>query len=139
MHMSRRAILIPTSLLIAILALVMVLSVDGQSLGVTRVLAAGDIACDPATSAFNGGNGTSNACHDKHTSDLLLSLASSASGLAAVLPLGDNQYYCGGYDAFTRSYAASWGRLFSITHPVVGNHEYLTAGGSSPSTGCDST
>jgi chitodextrinase len=71
-----------------------------------------------------------------YTSDLLVN-----AGLAAVLPLGDNQYYCGGYGAFTGSYNQSWGRVKSITHPSVGNHEYLTNGGSSPSqaTGCDST
>ena len=50
-----------------------------------------------------------------------------------MLDLGDNQYYCGGYQAFLQSYDLSWGRVKSITHPVVGNHEYLTSGG----TGCD--
>jgi len=49
--------------------------------------------------------------------------------LQAVLLLGDNQYYCGGYQAFLQSYDLSWGRLISTTHPAVGNHEYLTAGG----------
>jgi hypothetical protein len=52
-------------------------------------------------------------------------------GFAAVLPLGDNQYYCGGYQAFTQSYDASWGRVKTITYPAVGNHEYLTSGGRS--------
>ena len=41
--------------------------------------------------------------------------------------------------AFLQSYDKSWGIFKPITHPAVGNHEYLTAGGSSPSTGCDST
>jgi hypothetical protein len=52
-----------------------------------------------------------------------------------VLPLGDNQYYCGGLAAFQASYNLSWGRLKSITYPSVGNHEYLTSGG----TGCDAS
>ena len=91
------------------------------------IAAAGDIACDPATTAFNNGLGTSNACRQKYTSDLLVSMAPSA-----VLDLGDNQYYCGGYQAFVTSYDLSWGRVKSITHPSVGNHEYLTSGG----TGC---
>ena len=56
------------------------------------IAAAGDIACDPANSAYNSGNGTSNACRQKYTSDLLVN-----GGYSAVLPLGDNQYYCGGY------------------------------------------
>jgi hypothetical protein len=88
------------------------------------IAAAGDIACDPTNSSFNNGNGTSGSCRPKYTSDLLVN-----GGFAAVLPLGDNQYYCGGYQAFVQSYDLSWGRVKSITRPVVGNHEYLTSGG----------
>ena len=54
--------------------------------------------------------------------------------LAAVLALGDNQYYCAGYRAFMQSYDLSWGRVKAITRPAVGNHEYLTTNG----TDCDS-
>ena len=93
------------------------------------IAAAGDIACDPTSSSFNGGNGTSSSCRQKYTSDLLINM-----NPAAVLALGDNQYYCGGYDAFIQSYDLSWGRVKGITHPAVGNHEYLTSGG----TGCNS-
>jgi hypothetical protein len=60
----------------------------------------------------------------KYTSDLLVD-----TGAAAVLALGDNQYYCGGYQAYLQSYEQSWGRVKSITRPVAGNHEYLTSGG----------
>src|SRR5215213_9646892 len=55
------------------------------------IAAAGDIACDPTSSSFNTGNGTSSACRQKYTSDLLVNM-----NPAAVLALGDNQYYCGG-------------------------------------------
>ena len=48
------------------------------------IAAAGDIACDPAASNFNGGNGTSSQCHEKYTGAQL-----AAGGFAAVLPLGD--------------------------------------------------
>jgi acid phosphatase type 7 len=97
------------------------------------IAAAGDIACDPLHKEFNGGNGTSVNCRQKYTSDLLVN-----GGYAAVLPLGDNQYYCGGYQAFMQSYDLSWGRVKDITHPVVGNHEYVkTADPIGPSTGCD--
>ena len=85
------------------------------------IAAAGDIACDPSSSSFNGGNGTSNSCRQKYTSDLLVN-----ADLAAVLALGDIQYYCGGYEAFLQSYDRSWGRVKNITRPAVGNHEYLT-------------
>ncbi len=93
------------------------------------IAAAGDIACDPSSSSFNGGNGTSGACRQRYTSDMLVN-----GGFAAVLPLGDIQYYCGGYQAWLQSYDLSWGRVKSITRPAVGNHEYLTSGG----TGCTS-
>ena len=94
------------------------------------IAAAGDIACDPANSAFNNGLGTSSSCREEYTSNLLVN-----GGFSAILDLGDNQYYCGGYQAFLQSYDPSWGRVKSITHPSVGNHEYLTSGG----TGCDIT
>src|SRR3990172_10481447 len=54
------------------------------------IAAAGDIACDPGESGFNGGNGTLTRCRQKYTSDLLVN-----ANLSAVLVLGDNQYYCG--------------------------------------------
>src|SRR4051794_2609865 len=92
------------------------------------IAAAGDIACDPTNSNFNGGSGTSSNCRQRYTSNLIVN-----SGVAAVLTLGDVQYYCSGYAAFQQSYALSWGQFKSITRPVVGNHEYLTSGG----TGCD--
>ncbi len=94
------------------------------------VAAAGDIACDPADSKYNSGNGVLNYCQQKAVSNLLL-----GGTFSAVLSLGDNQYYCGGLAAFNAVYDPTWGRLKSITHPAVGNHEYLTSGG----TGCDSS
>src|SRR5712691_10556308 len=93
------------------------------------IAAAGDISCDPANSGFNGGNGSSGSCREKYTSDLLVN-----AGLAGVLLLGDNQYECGSLTAFQQSYDISWGRVKSITFPSLGNHEYLTSGG----TGCNS-
>jgi Fibronectin type III domain/Calcineurin-like phosphoesterase len=94
------------------------------------IMAAGDQACDPTYSSFNNGLGTPTSCHQKYTSDLVVN-----QGLAAVLVLGDNQYECGGYDAFLGSYDPTWGRVKSITYPVPGNHEYHTTGGLD----CDAT
>jgi chitodextrinase len=99
-------------------------AVETAAAGDPVVAAAGDIACDPSNSNFNGGNGSSNSCRQKYVSDLLVN-----SGLSAVLLLGDNQYYCGGYTAHLQSYDLSWGRVKSITRPAPGNHEYLTSGG----------
>ena len=96
------------------------------------VAAAGDIACDPLDAKYNNGDGTPTYCRQKDVSNLLV-----GGGLAAVLALGDVQYYCGSLAAFNAVYDPTWGRVKSITHPVVGNHEYLTAGGSGSATGCD--
>jgi hypothetical protein len=86
---------------------------------VIRVAAAGDIACDPNEPNFNGGQGTATACRQFAVSSAIL-----AGGYDAVLPLGDEQYNAGSASAFAASYHPSWGRLDSIAHPVVGNHEY---------------
>jgi hypothetical protein len=91
------------------------------------IAAAGDIACDPTNSRFNDGQGIGTTCRQLAVSNLLVN-----GHFAAVLALGDTQYNCGGYAAFEQSYDLSWGRVKSITHPVVGNHEYMTTGG----TGC---
>jgi chitodextrinase len=126
-HKASRAILA----LIVLVGLITLTAPSDQSSALAAgdpvVAAAGDIACDPSSSSFNTGNGSSNSCRQKYTSDLLVN-----AGLSAVLVLGDNQYYCGGYQAFLQSYDLSWGRVKSITRPSVGNHEYLTSGG----TGC---
>jgi len=105
--------------LVMLIGLVCVLSIPGKLSGKTEVAlaasdpviaAAGDIACDPASSDFNGGNGTTTACRQKYTSDLLVD-----ANLAAVLNLGDAQYECGSLQAFMQSYDLSWGRVKSIT------------------------
>ncbi|HCF28798.1 MAG TPA: hypothetical protein DEV81_16700 [Cyanobacteria bacterium UBA11049] len=85
------------------------------------IAAAGDIACDPKDPSYNEGKGTANKCRMKATSDLLVN-----AGLVAVLPLGDEQYEIGTSSAFQQSYDPTWGRVKSISHPVVGNHEYVT-------------
>jgi hypothetical protein len=86
-----------------------------------RIAAGGDISCDPSLSSYNGGRGTATACRQLYTSDLLGTL-----GLSAVLPLGDNQYPCGGLSSYETAYDPTWGRFDAISHPVPGNHEYAT-------------
>jgi peptidoglycan/xylan/chitin deacetylase (PgdA/CDA1 family) len=83
---------------------------------------AGDIACDPLSPAFNNGQGTDTDCRAASTAKLL-------TGLDAVLPLGDNQYDCGGTAAWAQSYGPTWGVLKPITHPVPGDADYATTGG----------
>ena len=88
------------------------------------VAAAGDIACDPVSPSFNEGRGTARFCHERATSDRLVN-----AGLKAVLAIGDLQYFCGAAAAFMYSYDRSWGRVKTITHPALGNHEYQLSGG----------
>ena len=83
---------------------------------------AGDIACDPTSPAFNNGQGTDTDCRAAHTVGLL-------NGVDAVLPLGDNQYECGGTAAYAQSYDPTWGVKKPITHPVPGDKDYATSGG----------
>src|SRR5205085_8688101 len=61
------------------------------------VLAAGDIACEPTDASYNGGAGTAGACQQRATATELL-------GAAAVLPLGDTQYYAATLSQFQQVY-----------------------------------
>lgn len=90
-------------------------------ISVPVIMAAGDIACDPSSPAFNNGLGTPSGCRQLYTSDIIVS-----SDPDAVLALGDSQYEFGGVPAYLQSYDPSWGRVKSITKPSPGNHEYIT-------------
>ncbi len=99
-------------------------SLQASAVGSPVIAAAGDIACDPMNPSFNEGNGDAFNCHELYTSDLLVD-----GNFTTVLVLGDEQYECGGYEAFRQSYDPTWGRVKAISHPVPGNHEYQTASG----------
>jgi acid phosphatase type 7 len=118
---------LPAALIVAAaavlgLALVRVASADESELaeagGDPVVMAAGDIACDPADPGYNGGEGTSTRCRQRATSDLLVGGAP-----AAVLPLGDIQYEDASLSNIMAVYDPTWGRVKSISRPVLGNHE----------------
>lgn len=87
----------------------------------TVLVAAGDIACNPADPYFNSQRGIPAHCQQRATSKLIGPLHPSA-----VMPLGDTQYQRGTYSGYLGSYAPTWGRYLSITHPVLGNHEFKT-------------
>ena len=99
------------------------------------IAAAGDYGCDPLDPYYNNLQGTTtpDECHEMQTSDLLV-----AGSFRAVLPLGD-QHYCGSLAEYQQAYDPTWGRLKSISHPIPGNHEYLTDSGSGQAIGCDSS
>ena len=87
------------------------------------VMAAGDMACDPTSSHFNGSQGDDKFCQMKATSDLVVNAHPDA-----VLALGDQQYEDATLVDFEQSYDPTWGRFKDITYPVLGNHEYQTPG-----------
>jgi len=79
------------------------------------VMAAGDIICDSLTT-------TSTACQQMAVSQVVVNQMPDAA-----LILGD-LCHTPSTNCFDNYYAPSWGRLFSISHPITGNHEYLVAG-----------
>jgi hypothetical protein len=88
------------------------------------IVAVGDIACPSSDTGRKREPRLVEDCRQMETSDLALQI----DGLAAVLTLGDNQYPTGAIQEFQQSYDRSWGRLKSITHPSIGNHEGLGEG-----------
>jgi hypothetical protein len=84
------------------------------------IAAAGDIACDPHDSRFNGGQGTGSTCRQGATGALLGSLGS----LSAILTLGDIQYDCSPVNEYAQSFGPAWGAFKSLIRPAPGNHEY---------------
>lgn len=87
--------------------------------GVTvSIVAAGDIACDPAQNV-----GVPKDCDQAATADLIGQLNPTA-----VLTLGDDQYQNGTLAGFQSVFGTTWGKYRSIMYPAIGNHEYLTKG-----------
>lgn len=84
------------------------------------VVAAGDIACAPADIDYKNGAGTGTHCMQGSTASLI----GTIPNITALLPLGDNQYKCGGFSDFSAAYATSWGKFNKLAHPIPGNHEY---------------
>jgi acid phosphatase type 7 len=83
--------------------------------GAVVAAAAGDIACDPASSSFGGADPL--VCQHRATAALLV-------GADVVLPLGDLQYPVATLERFLQSYDPSWGQHAARSYPTPGNHEY---------------
>jgi hypothetical protein len=115
----RRAYL--AALVLALIGVPLVLA--ARATADTVIAAAGDIACSPSSQYYKSGNGTSDRCRQKYTSNLLVD-----AGLSAVITLGDNQYDTAKLSSFKQVFDPTWGRFKAIMHPGLGNHEYLTSG-----------
>jgi hypothetical protein len=90
--------------------------VPGRAVTVS-IVAAGDIACDPAHNV-----GMPTDCDQAATAAMIGRFRPNA-----VLALGDLQYQTGTLAAFQQSFGATWGVYRSIMYPAIGNHEYLTS------------
>jgi hypothetical protein len=97
---------------------------DGGGGESVTVVAAGDVACDPASSSFNDGQGTASNCRHEHTARL-----DQAIDPALVLGLGDMQYEDGTLDNYAHSYDRSWGRFKDKTLVVAGGSHDFYGGG----------
>ena len=93
-----------TSIAMAALIISLIPLQPASATGDPVIAAAGDIACDPIDSGFHGGEGTPSRCHEMYTGAELV-----GGAFTAVLPLGDEQYGCGGAAAFEQSYDPAWG------------------------------
>lgn len=85
--------------------------ISSPSTSSLTVVAAGDIA--------------SSNTNDTDTAALVTSISPQM-----VLTLGDSVYESGTASEFNTYYDPTWGQFKSITHPVPGNHEYVTSGAS---------
>jgi hypothetical protein len=105
---------------------------DPPASGDPVVVAAGNIACDPAEKPMDEElrEASGPVCQAKATADLAASLRPSA-----VLALGDLQYDDGTLEKFQSSYGLTWGPLRQITRPVPGHKEYLDAMSGRPAGG----
>jgi acid phosphatase type 7 len=118
-----RSLLITSSCLALLLGTAQLFPVKSHAATEAILVAAGDIACDPGSTFFKGGQGDATHCQQKATSDLVLKHTPTR-----VAVLGDAQYENGALAKFQASYQPSWGRFKSITRPAIGNHEYAIPG-----------
>lgn len=99
------------------------------------IAAAGNIACDPNNPNFHALTGTKTGCRMKYVSDLLVG-PNATPKYGTVLALGDTQYICGGLAGYNQSYDPTWGRVYQVTKPVVGDKDYRSTANAATGTGC---
>jgi hypothetical protein len=117
---ARRVVGLLGGLAVAIAAVLLGLRAgEDRTPATVRVVAVGDMVCDPSDPQFNEGHGTSLGCQHQATSDAAVALAPDA-----LLGLGDYQFEIPATAAYRDDYGPSWGRLREVTIPALGNQEY---------------
>ena len=86
-----------------------------------RIAAVADIACDPASPDFHGGQGSGQRCRAQAVADRI-----SAYAPDLVLIPGDLQYDSGSLAAFRGSFGVAYAGLLDRVRAVPGNHEWRT-------------
>ncbi len=101
--------------LVVVVVLVVVAPVSAATV---TIVAAGDIACAPASNVPSPV-----ACQQEATAQAVEQINPSF-----VAALGDNQYETGSLAEYQGAFAPTWGRFKDRIRPTAGNHEWLTAG-----------
>lgn len=84
-----------------------------------KVVAVGDLACEPTNANYNDGNGIVDGCKQKS-----VGLALEREKVDAVVLLGDLQYQTGKYEDFERSFVPYFRDVKAPIYTVAGNHDY---------------
>ncbi|MET8149502.1 metallophosphoesterase family protein [Actinoplanes sp. NPDC049668] len=113
----RRLLAVVAVAVVLVLAALASLSRCSTAPDTVRVVAVGDMACDPDDPDL--ATGANDHCRHRQVSDLAVALSPDV-----LLGLGDYQYELPTSDAYRTVYGPSFGRLLSRTAPVVGNQEY---------------
>lgn len=121
----RRLVAAVAFLLVPVVLALWLLSRGALSSTPIRVVAVGDMACDPADPHFAAGEqGRGNRCRHRGVADLAV-----AMDPAVFLGLGDYQHEVPTAAAYRDIYHPTYGRLFDRTVPVYGNQEYKVQNG----------
>ncbi len=89
---------------------------------VARLVAVGDIACDPDSPYIN----VAGYCQHDRVGQLVKRMVNR--GADRFVTLGDAQYEYGKYKAFQAEFDPAFRDVRSVTNAVAGNHEYYTDG-----------
>ncbi|MEU8656676.1 metallophosphoesterase family protein [Actinoplanes philippinensis] len=131
MRWARRHLVLWTSAALVVALVAVLLWPAGRRFiiapSVVTVVAAGDMACDPADPDLKPpGEPPGDRCRQQSVSDIAIALDPDY-----LLALGDVQYEVPTGEAFRTVYGPSFGRLRDRTVPVFGNQEYKVQDASS--------